>query len=119
MYADVVYDGGTKTALHDVQIAQNNALRVVKNVDSRYSATALHSQLHVDWLDVARKKRCCTEAYKALHKMAPARTQLLFPVNENVRNLRSNADLTFTPKFNRTVFADRILVTGAIDTGLN
>ena len=107
MYADVVYDGGSKAALHEMQIAQNNALRVVKNVDGRFSATALHNQLHVDWLDVARQKRCCIDTYKALHKMTPARMQLQFPVNENVRNLRSNADLTFTPKYNRTVFADR------------
>ena len=50
--------------------------------------------------------------------MTPARTQLQFPVNENVRNLRSNADLTFTPNYNRTVFADRNF-TDATVIGLN
>ncbi len=39
--------------------------------------------------------------------MTPVRTQMQFPVNENVRNLRSNSDLTFTPTYNRTAFADK------------
>ena len=52
LYADVVYDGGSRTALQSVQVAQNNALQVVTNVDCRYSATALHRELSIDWLDI-------------------------------------------------------------------
>ena len=106
-YADVVYDGGSRAALHEIQVAQNNALRAVKNVDSRFSATSLHNQLHVDWLDVSRQKRCCIGTYKSLHSMTPVRTQMQFSVNENVCNLQSNSDLTFTPTYNRTAFANR------------
>ncbi len=48
LYADVVYDGGTKSVLQNLQVSQNNALRVVKNVDNRYWAKALHQELNVD-----------------------------------------------------------------------
>ncbi len=109
LYADIVYDGGTKTAKHNLQISQNNALRVVKNVDQRYSATALHTQLKVDWLDVGRQKRCCTESYKILHNLTPEIMRKQFKTNEPLRNLRSQSDLNFTPHCNRTVFADNNL----------
>ena len=107
LYADVVYDGGSRKALHDLQIAQNNALRIVMNVDSRFSATALHNHLNVDWLDVSRRKRCCIDTYKALHAMAPSSVQRQFPINTSVLNLRSNSDLTFVPRHNRTKFSDK------------
>ena len=41
LYADIVYDGGSKSALQNLQVSQNNALRVIKNVDKRYSVAAL------------------------------------------------------------------------------
>ena len=72
-YVNVVYDGGSKSALHEIQVAQNNALRVVKNVDCHYSVTSLHRELHVDWLDMSRQKRCFVETYKSLHNMTPSR----------------------------------------------
>ena len=106
LYADTIYDGGNKAAKHNLQVAQNNALRVVKNVDQRYSATALHSQLNVDWLDISRQKRCCTETFKVLNNMTPTSMGKQFRVHEQLRCLRSNSDLNFVPVTNRTIFAD-------------
>ena len=109
LYADIIYDGGVKAAKRNLQVSQNNALRVVKNVDQRYSATALHTQLNVDWLDVGRMKRCCTETYKILNNMTPETVRNQFRIQVSTRELRSTTDLNFTPSYNRTVFADNNL----------
>ena len=106
LYADVAYDGGAKSVLQNLQVSQNNALRVMKNVDKCYSATALHWELNADWLRVARQKCCCIEAFKSMHQKMPSSMQRQFLIVESRRDLRSNSDLTFMPHLTHTKFAD-------------
>ncbi len=54
-YCDFVYDGCGKAVSKQLQVMQNSALRAMKGINGRYSATALHLDLHVPWLDVTRK----------------------------------------------------------------
>ncbi len=55
IYCCHLYDGCNMHNQHRLQVLQNYALRAVKQVNSRYSATELHNTLNVEWLDIYRK----------------------------------------------------------------
>ena len=85
---------------------QNNALRVVANVDRQYSATAVHRETEIPWLDTMRKERCCIEVYKALNGISPPAICNMFVQPCHGRDLRSSSANVFLPPRNKTVFAD-------------
>ena len=51
-YANFIYDGGLKTNLSKLQIAQNGALRAVCKCKPDYSVARLHDELEIDMLSV-------------------------------------------------------------------
>ena len=105
-YCNYVYDGCGVTSSRDLEILQNNALRAVRKVDYRYSATSLHNELYVDWLDVGRKISTCVEAFKLSQGKGPLSLTELFKEKPPVRPLRSNAlKLPAQPR-TRTKLAD-------------
>ncbi len=100
--SDIVYDGSSASARRQLQIRQNNSLRAVLNVDSRFSTEALHTKTGVKWLDVSRKERCCVETYKTLNGLTPPGINKLFPTIDKIRTLRSSNIPNFLPILNRT-----------------
>ncbi len=109
-YADVIYDGCTKTNSNILQVQQNMALRAVLNVDSRFSSQLLHDKTGIDWLDVTRKKRCCIEAYKGINGISPPSISNLFHVYVPGRSLRSSDKTNLVEHRTRTAFVDNNLV---------
>ena len=110
MYADVVYDAAAKKSKQLLQTKQNNALRVVANVDRQFSATAVHRETNIPWLDTLRKERCCVEVYKALNGLSPPSISNLFVQPDHGRSLRSSSAINFVPPRNRTTFSDNNFV---------
>ncbi len=55
-YCDFVYDGCTSTQGNKLQVAQNSALRAVRNCKYDYSTTKLHNDLQIDDLQTYRRK---------------------------------------------------------------
>ena len=106
-YGDTVYDGCNTMMKHKLQTTQNSALHAVMNVDPFYPSTTLHEKLQCDWLDVQRARHCSSMAYKGVHGLAPANINAMFVQPEPVRNLRSANSVTFIPRLNRTIFADK------------
>ena len=63
LYCNTIYDGMSLTNRHKLQVYQNSALRAVARVDKRYSATLLHQELSVEWLDVQQCKSVCNDIH--------------------------------------------------------
>ena len=53
------------------------------------SATKLHQDTNIEWLDVERMKSTGIQVYKSIHGLNPANMANIFDINENSRNLRS------------------------------
>ena len=77
-YCDYVYDRCSQTLPSQLEVIQNIALKAVKGIYGRYSATELHHDLNIGWLDVARQKSSCIELYKLLHGVRPTNLQTEF-----------------------------------------
>ncbi len=113
MYADIIYDGASKQSRQLLQTKQNNALRVVANVDRHFSATKVHQDTNVPWLDIMRKERCCTEVYKTLNGISPPNVCNMFIRSSHDRALRSNSNVQYLPPRNKMVLADKNFVNRA------
>ncbi len=105
-YADIIYDACSQQNKNKLQVHQNMALRVVKNVEPRFPTTRLHEQTGVTWLDVECQERCCIETFKAFNNMSSQNVNSMFVANNSVRNTRSSNAASFNPPFNRTKFGD-------------
>ena len=114
-YCDFVYDGCSKTLSRQLEVVQNSALKAVKGINGHYSATELHSELNIDWLDVACKKSSCIELYKLLQGIGPSCLVSEFELRNNPRHLRSNNALMLKTKVNRTKLADMDFVKCAVN----
>ncbi len=84
------------------------------NVDSRYSATSLHSILNIEWLDVSRKQSTVCELYKILSGQCPSNLKDIFKEREITRTLRSNVCTQIVRPVTRTVAAERDLAVRAV-----
>ncbi len=115
IYCCHLYDGCTKYNQHRLQILQNNALRAVKKVNMRYSATSLHDELSVEWLDTYRKQYTCTEAYKLVNGIGPSPLTSLFVEKVPTRVLRSNKCITLNHVATNTKFAENDFVFRAMN----
>ena len=92
-----------------LQVQQNTVLCAIKKVDPSFNTDRLHEQTGIRCLNVERKERCCTEAFKGLHNMSSDNVNKLFSVNTNIRNTRSSETLDFRARYNRTKFGDKNL----------
>ncbi len=98
------------TAKRKLQVLQNSALRAVSMVNKHYSATALHEELKVEWLDIQNIKSTCNEVYKYTNGIGPpALTDMFKPVTHR-RNLRSNTKINHHRPKTRTKFAENDFV---------
>ena len=89
-YCDYVYDACNRTQSNKLQIAQNNTLRAILNVDERYTATKVHEETGIAYLANIRKRSTCTEVYKAINDLSTPSMSKLVRLRENTRTLRSN-----------------------------
>ena len=77
-YCDYIDDACNSTQSSKLQVAQNNALRAVLNVDARFSATKLHMDMEIVELSETRTRSTCTEVYKAIHGLSSAAMTNMF-----------------------------------------
>ena len=106
LYCNTIYDGINLTNRRKLQVYQNSALRAVARVDKRYSATALHRELEVEWLDVQRCKSVCNEIYKYTNGQGPLSLVTEFEPQIPRRSLRSNVKINHKHRRTRTKFAE-------------
>ena len=114
IYCCHLYDGCNKQNQHRLQVLQNNALRAVKKVNARYSASSLHEELKVEWLDVYRKLYTCVEAYKLVNGQGPSSLTGLFERAMPTRVLRSNECINLHRLTTNTKFAENDFVVRAM-----
>ena len=105
-HCNTIYDKINLTNRRKLQVLQNSALRAVSRVNKRYSATALHSELSVEWLDVQRCKSMCTEVYKYTNGQGPQNLVAEFETMAPRRTLRSNAKIQHKRVKTHTKFAE-------------
>ncbi len=115
VYCCHLYDGCNKYNQYRLQILQNNALRAVKQVNMRYSATSLHDELNVEWLDVYRKRYTCTEAFKLVNGIGPTSLTSLFKERAPRRILRSNDCINLNIISTKSKFAENDFVIRAMN----
>ncbi len=106
LYCSYIYEGCSVTEANKLQVLHNNALRAVKSVGKRYSATRLHSELEVEWLSTMRMRACCVEAYKYIHGIGPPEICDLFQRQNPVRSLRSENQILLPMQITRTKWAE-------------
>ncbi len=110
IYCCHLYDGCSRYNRNRLQVLQNNALRAVMMVNSRFSATDLHNTLSVDWLDVYRQRYTCIEVYKLVNGIGPPALTSQFEQTVPARVLRSNESILLYHVPTKTVFAENDFV---------
>ena len=93
-----------KSTLRPLQVAQNDAARVVFNKTRRTSASSLLHELH--WLPIEKRiqYKICTFVFKALHCEAPQYVSEMLNVYIPARNLRSKSkNVLVKPKMKRKI----------------
>ena len=85
-----IYDGCNVTNSRILLVVQNNALRAVMGVKAKSSATKLHQDTNIEWLDVDRTKSTCIQVYKSIHGLNPNNMANMFVINDTCRKLRSS-----------------------------
>ena len=105
-YCDYIYDRCSKTLARKIEVVHNSALKAVKSIRGRYSATELHEELKVPWLDVSRKNSTCTEVFKLLEGQGPPNLRDKFKVRDVGRSLRSAHQRALVRPKTRTKFGD-------------
>ena len=113
-YCDYIYDGCGKTIARQLETLNNGALRAIKNINQRYSATALHDELDVPWLYEMRKQSTCIELYKLLDGKGPPSLTREFRYKEPVRSLRSNENAQLICPRTKTKMAEQDFVFRAL-----
>ena len=113
-YCDYIYDGCGKTVSKQLETLNNGALKAVKNINHRYSATALHDDLGVPWLYEMRKQSTCVELYKMLDGKGPPSLTREFKYKEPVRTLRSNDNADLIRPRTKTKMAEQDFVIRAM-----
>ena len=92
-YCCHIYDGCSITSQRQLQVSQNNALRAVLRADNRSPTERLHESLNIEWLDVARQKTTCLEAFKIVHGLGPSNLNSIVKQVNPVRSTRSGDTL--------------------------
>ena len=103
-YCNCLLANATKSALRPLQIAQNDAARLVFGRSRHSSATDLLKQLH--WLPIEQriKYKVCTHVFKSLHSQSPGYVTSLLNRHIPSRNLRSqNQHFLVKPKTHRKI----------------
>ena len=75
-------------------------------VDPRYPTDRLHDNLKIDWLDVARQKATCIEAFKIINGLAPRNLNNIVRQVNPVRHTRSGNTVMLDCPKTRTKLGD-------------
>ena len=113
-YCSFIYDGCGQGSARELEILQNNALRAVRKVNYMYSATALHNELDINWLDVNRKIACCSEVYKYVNGTGPSTLVDMLKEKPTGRSLRSDTNKLLRKPRTRTKMAENDFAIRAI-----
>ena len=94
-YADYIYDGLNQYSAFTLQRLQNGAARRILRVNRRTPSTYTHDELHMDTLEIRRKKHTCIMLYKILNDQAPPALKAKYKyVNEvSSKTTRRSAEL--------------------------
>ncbi len=109
-YCDFIYDGCSSHVSKQFEVLQNSALKAVRGIPGRYSATQLREEFIVDTLKIGRMKSSCIELYKLLDGNGPQNLVNEFKYREPRRNLRSSTIRELDIRQTRTHMADRDFV---------
>ena len=94
-YADIIYDACNVTSSNKLQTHQHLALKMILNVDPRFSSAKLHTETNVKGLSAKRMERCCIEAYRALNDMSLNKVNHLFTVSTQNIGLHTGDAVNF------------------------
>ena len=112
-YVDYIYDGCSQKIGKKLQVAQNSALRVVKNCKRDYSATLLHNELEIEELSACRRKSAIKMVDRGYKGLGPDILNKLFIPYKPSRSLRSeNQNLIQPPKVNTTFATNNLAYRG-------
>ena len=89
-----------------LQVVQNSALRVVSCMNKCYSATVLHHELAIEWLDVQWCKSMCNEVYKFTNGIGPKNLVHEFEPIIPEHALTSNIKIIHSRDRTQTKFAE-------------
>ncbi len=90
-----------------LQVQQNNALRIVKNVYIGYSLPKLFTELNMDTVDIMAKNAACKLVYKAVDNKCPDNVNENFIIHSVDRDLRSDNFLCVDIPKTNTKFGDQ------------
>ncbi len=110
VYGCIHYDGCSVRAAKQLQVAQNKALRAVLSVDSRYSASQLHSDLGIPYLQDTRKYHTLCFAYRGVNDLSSQNVNDSFPSGNRGWGLRSKVAPTFIVNRCKTALGSRSLL---------
>ncbi len=114
-YVDYIYDGCSQTVSNKLQVAQNSALRVVKNCKRDFSTTLLHNELEIEELGQYRKKSSIKMIYKGFNGLGPDILNKLFELYKPSYTLRSESkNLILPPKVNTTFATNNLAYRGCL-----
>ncbi len=106
-YCNYIHSGCSLTNRRKLQIAQNNSLRAIAQVDNLYPTEALHIDLEIDWLDVTVDKTLCIEMFKNVHGLNPIRNYQKVNWLSHDRALRSNTHAELAIRRTNTKLGDQ------------
>ena len=105
-YCDFIYDGSSNEIARKLQIAQNGALRAIKNCKIEYQTAKLHDELEIDYLSDTHKKSTLKMVYRGVHNEGPSKLNNMFEIYMPNRHLRSESQYLLLPPKMRTKFGE-------------
>ena len=103
-YGNCLLSNVTKSVMRPLQVAQNDAARLIFSCRRHTSATQLLNQLHWLPIDNRIKYKVCMLVFKSLNSQSPEYVMALLSRQVPTRNLRSeNQNLLTKPKTCRKV----------------
>ena len=116
-YGDMIYDAMSDTLANQVQVIQNNCLRICLGRDSRSSTKALHDDAELVRLSARRKQHVTQQVYKGLSEQStPLINNMYIKVSEmHTLCTRSSAnELLAVPSVSMELCRGNIKYRGAI-----
>ena len=114
-HCDFIYDGCSTEISRWLQVAQNSALRAIKNCKIKYPTAKLRDNLEIDFLSDAHKKSTVKMVYRRFHNEGPMELNNMFEIYKPNRQLRSEMQNLLLPQRMRTKLIEQnIVVRGCI-----
>ena len=93
-YCDFINYGCSTDISCWLQVAQNGALRAIKNCKIEYLMVKLHDELEIDYLCDSHKKSTAKMVYQGIHNLGPMENNNMFEMYQLNHPLRSESQRT-------------------------